>query len=254
MKTKKRVSTRKSRPLPEGVNKRLTAYALAAGAAGGGVLALAEPARADIITVTGPGSIGVNSSKFLTINGNDVLMFSNFGVCSINPSNPSCHGFVAARAASPGAGILVHSIHNLTNPPLVKGYKIGPGGSFAGAASLVLLIRCESLVTGVCERIESSAWLNKSGYVGFKFLSKGQTHFGWAHVGVGRTGPPHSLFSASISKWAYDTVPDQTIEAGQTSAIPEPGTLSLLALGAAGLAVLRKRKRSAASRQGAPDS
>jgi len=54
MKTKKRVSTRKSAALSESVNKRLTAYALAAGAAGVGVLALAEPARADIITVKTP--------------------------------------------------------------------------------------------------------------------------------------------------------------------------------------------------------
>ena len=64
MKTKKRVSTRKSAALSESVNKRLTAYALAAGAAGVGVLALAEPARADIITVKTPISF---SEGFLCI-------------------------------------------------------------------------------------------------------------------------------------------------------------------------------------------
>jgi hypothetical protein len=65
-------------------------------------------------------------------------------------------------------------------------------------------------------------------------------------MGAGGTGG----FNGLISENAYDTVPGQSIQAGQTSATPEPGTLSLLALGAAGLAVLRKRKLSAVSRQG----
>jgi len=86
-------------------------------------------------------------------------------------------------------------------------------------------------------------WNGKEGYLGFKFPSNGKNDFGWAKMSCSPYGTCH------ITEFAYDTVPGQTIEAGQTSAIPEPGTLSLLALGAAGLAVLRKRKRSAVSRQ-----
>jgi hypothetical protein len=54
-------------------------------------------------------------------------------------------------------------------------------------------------------------------------------------------------FAAHITGYTYDTVPGQTIKAGQTSPVPEPTMLSLLALGAAGLFALRKRKRSAVS-------
>jgi hypothetical protein len=226
--------------LPEGVNKRLTAYALAAGAAGVGLLALAEPAQADIIVSNTPISIGQNSTKFLTINGNDVLKFSNNGGCSPPFGLSSCRQRVYARAAGSGAGALQGS----DSRGLVKGAKIGPGGLFQSA---VLLASCRNAGSSFkfCFRTEFG-W-NKSGYLGFKFLSNGRTQFGWAHVALPRTGPPTSFFAPSISKWAYDTVPGQTIEAGQTSAIPEPSTLSLLALGAAGLAVLRKRKLAAVS-------
>ena len=76
MRTENGVSTRKSVTLPEGVNKRLTAYALAAGAAGVGVLALAQPAEADIIVKSE--NIVINSShpnETLTIVGSHRLSF-----------------------------------------------------------------------------------------------------------------------------------------------------------------------------------
>lgn len=78
------------------------------------------------------------------------------------------------------------------------------------------------------------------GYVGFEFLSNGQTHFGWAHayVSVSRG----SGVTATISEFAYDTVANQSILAGQTTATPEPGTLGLLAFGSLGLGFWRRRK------------
>jgi len=88
-------------------------------------------------------------------------------------------------------------------------------------------------------------WDGKRGYLGFRFPSPtGKNDFGWVKMSCSANGQ-----SCHLAELAYDTVPGQTIEADQTSAIPEPGTLSLLALGAAGLAVLRRRKRSAVSRQ-----
>ena len=42
----------------------------------------------------------------------------------------------------------------------------------------------------------------------------------------------------NVSDWAYNTVPGQTLAAG---AVPEPGTLALLALGIAALWKLRRR-------------
>jgi PEP-CTERM motif len=228
MTTEKRASTRKSETLPEGANKRLTAYALAAGAAGVGVLALAEPAQADIITVTTPISI----PGAVSINDKTVLDFRTFIIGA---------GTTAAVFALVAEGsMLATTSRSRTVPlPLGKGALIGPGGRFFGGGVLETVA---FHVTG--GRTAFGPWANRSAYLGFKFLSNSKTHFAWAHLKV------ESNLKGLISEYAYDTVPGQSIEAGQTSAIPEPGTLSLLALGAAGLAVLRKRKASAASRQG----
>ncbi|MGH9356722.1 MAG: PEP-CTERM sorting domain-containing protein, partial [Terriglobia bacterium] len=49
-------------------------------------------------------------------------------------------------------------------------------------------------------------------------------------------------FRATVTGYAYETDLNRSIRAGQTSDVPEPGTLSLLALGAVGLAVLRRKQ------------
>jgi len=217
--------------LPESVSKRLTAYALAAGAAGVSSLALAEPARADIIVVTTPISIPGS----LTINGKKVLsLIPNFAAGSSRfQSSLLARG--ACCASYRGSFVV---------SPLAKGALIGPGRAFTYYAELAVGIVAVSF-----GHKTSGPWANKSGYLGFKFVSNSKTDFGWAHLKVNVRQSVLPIMSGSISEFAYDAVPGQTIRAGQTSAIPEPGTLSLLALGAAGLAVLRRRKRSAVSRQ-----
>jgi hypothetical protein len=213
-----------------------------------GVLALVEPARADIITVTTPIPLNCCNYQYtsrgftlLVINGKNVLNFSNF--FTIFPTGRVSNGVSTHQAlrvlalpslgVAPGAGVLAG--------PLAKGALIGPGQPFGGAAFLEGM-RGHATSHGGFVRAGSGPWYGKSGYLGSKFLSNSKTYFGWAHLNPGGLG-------GSISEFAYDTVTGQSIEAGQTSAIPEPGTLSLLALGAAGLAVLRKRKLSAASHQ-----
>ena len=96
--------------------------------------------------------------------------------------------------------------------------------------------------------------LNTPEYLGFEFTSTtdGLLHDGWLEIEsetyTSAASPGGLIFIAG----AYNTVADSaggTILAGQvgTNAIPEPGTLSALALGAAGLAGLGlKRRRQAA--------
>lgn len=70
-------------------------------------------------------------------------------------------------------------------------------------------------------------------YIGLSFPISGNTHFGWIRVDV-----DNSAGSFLIKDWAYESVPDTGIAAG---AVPEPGTLGLLAAGACGIAAMRRR-------------
>jgi hypothetical protein len=220
---KKRNRTVEKASLPQALEKRLAVYALAAGA---GMLALAAPTQASIIVDTTPISFP-SSSPYLTINGVQQLDFDavfGTGSGSLKVFSPFGNGA--------SAEIIV--------APLTKGAAIGPGRSFVSFGTLASNFPHSSGVHGPCA--------NKTGYLGFEFKSHGHTYFGWAHLSV--KANPTAGESGVISEFAYDTLPGQTIDAGQTSQpspTPEPGsfTLSLLALGAAGLFVLRKRKLAA---------
>ena len=71
-------------------------------------------------------------------------------------------------------------------------------------------------------------------YAGFRFDAADGTHFGWIRLSV-------SAGLLDFDSAAYETTPGMAIAAG---AVPEPGTMSLLALGAAGVigAVIKRRR------------
>jgi hypothetical protein len=112
---------------------------------------------------------------------------------------------------------------------LPSGAKIGSSRSFAGKASMAF---------GEFGSYFGN-WANtENRYLGLEFSLNGQEHFGWAEFSV-LAGPG---ITGTLEGYAYDSVPNQSLLAGQTSATPEPGTLGLLALGSLGLAFWRKRK------------
>lgn len=71
-------------------------------------------------------------------------------------------------------------------------------------------------------------------YAGFRFNAVDGTHFGWIRLKVGAG-------TLTFDSAAYETTAGTAITAG---AVPEPGTLSLLALGAAGVvgAIVKRRR------------
>ncbi len=71
-------------------------------------------------------------------------------------------------------------------------------------------------------------------YIGLAFPIGGVNHYGWVRVDV-----DNAAGTFVIKDWAYDDVAGQGIEAG---AVPEPGALSLLAVGAAGVMAMRRRQ------------
>lgn len=86
-----------------------------------------------------------------------------------------------------------------------------------------------------------SQWLNQgTGFIGFKFNSGSGVEYGWARVTMDE-GAPGNSFTLVDYAWADSGT---TIFTGQT-AVPEPGTLGLLAVGAVGLLLWRRQRANA---------
>jgi hypothetical protein len=80
------------------------------------------------------------------------------------------------------------------------------------------------------------------GFVGIRFKDGADIYYGWMRVSISNYN--NSDFMAVIIDWAYENTPGVGIRAGATP-IPEPTTTAMLLAGAAaGLAVLRRRRRA----------
>jgi hypothetical protein len=76
------------------------------------------------------------------------------------------------------------------------------------------------------------------GYLGIQFPIGGQTHYGY--VGYEGTGAQNSA-NGRVYSLGYETTPNTAIAAG---AVPEPSTIAMLAAGASGMALYRRRRHS----------
>jgi hypothetical protein len=236
-------ANRREVQLSGSLRKRLTAYASAATGSSASILSAAavgatvlagQPAVADIIIDNNPIQIPAanNRSAFyvpLVINGATQFTFFNVALYLKGGAGARLSLFTGLA----GNGVLTG--------PLRKGAPIGSGGAFGQGSVMAYAQQCSTPNTCTVSSKRGGLWANQSGYLGFEFHSNGGTHFGWAHISVTDGGV--GAISGTISEFAYDTVPGQSIEAGQT-ATPEPGTLGLLALGSLGLAFWRRKKQS----------
>jgi hypothetical protein len=130
---------------------------------------------------------------------------------------------------------------------LPAGAKVGAGAAFG--QSELLLWASGGTAYSIPDRRCKFGSLPRGGFLGLKFVVDGQTHYGWAHVTVysnANTGR-----KAVINGYAYETVPNQAIDAGKTSGpvtvaemeplpAPQPASLGLLAQGSRGLNIWRR--------------
>ena len=239
-----KVSSRQS----DSLQQRLSAYALAATAAGVELLAFAQPAEAKIVYTPTHHVIGKNGRYKLDLNHDKIadLTFVNKRGCNTD----FC---VDILSALPSRGNGIEGAKGFLSIPyasaLPRGARIGPSAHFSGR----LMASSESS-QGTIGR-----WLNvNNGYLGVKFTIKGKVHFGWARLTVKVLGG--AFIKATLTGYAYETIANKPIIAGRTKSdaaesssigqsatpmlpSPQPATLGLLAMGSPAMSSWRQELR-----------
>jgi hypothetical protein len=212
--------------LSHAMHKLLNSYALAASAAGVSMLALAQPAAARVVYTPVHIRFGRNTEVMVDLNhgrATDFYLINNFS----NFGNRNSYRFFVSAYHQP------NSIQGKKDASALKvGDRIGPKQSFSHNASLMA-----HFYTSSGQVLTSSGlWKNvKDRYLGLKFLIKGKTHYGWARLSVTvHRGSTYGI-SAVLTGYAYETVPNKSIIAGETKGSDvitlAPGTLGHLAKG-----------------------
>lgn len=214
----------------ENVESRLNAYALAAAAAGAGLLAMAHPAAAEIV-YTPADTILTNRILRIDLNhdGIDDVALGIFDYTFFKEK------LLRARGLTPKNGILGYG-GGTSYPPaaLNEGYRIGPAGQFwqEENAAVTVGVSHGSYIGGPFANVHNR-------FLGIVFDIDDQPHYGWVRLSVKayiNQHKPH--IDVTLLGYAYETVPEQSLRAGQIDSearmlepIPQAGSLGMLALG-----------------------
>jgi hypothetical protein len=226
-------------------------YTLAASAAGVGMLALAQSAEAKIVYTPAGVTFGT-ASYSLDVNHDGITDFS-----FVIRWNSFYENFTVSGAVS--------------NNSVVLKYRTGGGAAFAAALSAGSRIgpKGHFIRWGYMQRASNGQWYNAANrYLGLKFQIAGQTHYGWARLSV--RGGWYDI-NAALTGYAYETIPNKPIIAGRTKGpaddptsdpdfaspddpgsgasvigpiedTPQPALLGMLALGAQGVPLWRRKE------------
>jgi hypothetical protein len=189
------------------ITQRLNLYALAAGAAGVSVLAWAQPSEAEVVLTGVDVNLGHNSYYPIDIDHDGALDFSISNTFIGNPSGYFRNRF---RISGGAEGQILTSDSADYAAALRSGNEIGPGAKWI--AKSVLLESTWGISSGV---YDFGNWLHKKDrYLGLRFEIDGAIHYGWARLSVRNNSA--GIMRVHVSGYAYETVADQPIRAGQT--------------------------------------
>jgi len=239
---------RTKKQLSESFVKHVNAYGLAAGAAGVSLMALAQPAEAEIIFTPADSTIPFNKLVTIDLNhdGNPDFKFFFYTF--------AYHSFRAdltVGAVNTGGG-MINGAGKYASP-LFRGNNIGPARSFGAGSQVMFRSQGADYDSSIDSRHVYGPWLNDTNrYLGVEFVIDGATHYGWIRMTT-TAGKRHYEAAFTITGYAYETVAGQAIKAGQlTEEASAPAefaplahaSLGMLALGSQGLHMWRREESS----------
>ena len=242
-----------SQPLKvrDSLQQHLHMYALAASAAGVSVLALAQPADAEIVYTPAQVTIGPGQTYALDLNQDGTVDFTIY-----NRTHGTTSGFDASIFLRPAPGNAVAGhIVNYGFPwayALRSGMRIDKADRHFSPGRATMAFSD----TFVGSYYRGGSWLVVSNrFLGVRFKIDGKVHYGWAQLSVQN----YPVLKATLTGYAYETIPDKPIKAGaeqgkddQSAEQPDPAalanpaqppaTLGMLALGAPALSIWRRNE------------
>jgi hypothetical protein len=240
---------RKTVDLSEAVHQQLNAYALAASAAGVGILAWPLAGEAKIVYT--PAHIRV-SGGFLALDLN------HDSVVDYKIRTHRYNSYFWELWVSPSGGNQVYRgsasrYKSFYAAALPAGVRLGPKKKWVPGG---VMLDWEFFTSG-SRTGRAGPWFDvRRRYLGLKFLINGHFHYGWARLNVKGTAQG---IDAVLTGYAYETIPNKPIIAGKTKGpddvsvqesnathtapTPEPATLGVLAMGSPGLSIWRRKER-----------
>jgi hypothetical protein len=212
------------------LENKLAAYFAAACAAGVGVLALAPSAEGKIIYT--PADIVIGDPTPLDLNHDGVNDFMFYVTAWGDWEHFLASGAVASNRILGYVSVLR------------VGVPVGPKGQFLRSGMMA------TFGVGISQTYVRGKWANvQNRYLGLQFSINGQTHYGWARLTV---TVKHGIL-ATLTGYAYETIPNKRIITGKTSGTDSvetgdntervaawPANLGMLACGSDALALWRR--------------
>jgi hypothetical protein len=235
---------RKPKDLSESLHRLLNSYALAASAAGVGLLALAAPAEGEIVYT--PGNKNVPNCR-----ANQNLCFK------LDLNHDGIIDFMIPFLGTTYKGTLTFQIIPAKNQSknriwgtLSSSYGGRPGGKHGVASALNSGVSIgQNFFKFQPGHQDMAIWCDACGpssagggwgqwrdvtnkYLGLKFFIKRKVHYGWARL---TTKPGKKYMIVTMTGYAYETVAGRSIITGRTKGpdviTVQPGSLGALAVG-----------------------